>query len=632
MRSSSRVGRRSLAFLTALATALALAVPLMGTAGATHGAGADPTQVTLSPDTAGPVPSGTCVSFTVTATSGGQPAEGETIDVSAILNDDDGTAGPTGEIQEAVAFCDPDGSGAGTNLAGLQGASGVTPYCDLDDSGTSTQNDGVATNALGENCNEGASGAVGEAPGVIHDEGFTNQNGQFTFGVRANSNNGTVTVTAWFDENADDPTTPGAAIEQAQPDADEPFDTSTLTLGQGGAEAVENISCTPETDTNPEGSRHEFTCTTTNAQGQPVSGVNVTFDVTAGPNAEEVGPTNCGAATNTASGGTATDQQGRTSAATTNGTNSNACGYTDSTDTLSPPGTDTITAYVNQAAGPGDPAPTSGPQAGEPQTTITKSWTGQARTIDCTPEDATNPVGTTHTITCTVTDINGQPVSGVEVTFSKRSCPGELPTDKTETTDANGQVTIQIFTDLNAPTGTSVVRGEITNPNEARTECARTPATGETAGVCFDDVTKTWTRGGQTTEPPPPPPNEAEFDRDITINFRHIRVPGPGGALRRQLVVSGEITATRVEGSTGGNEGNCANRVRVKVQIRASGEWITRKSDTTNQNGRYKVVIFDAPARYRTVAPRTEVNDLESNTEHLCQRAAAKRHHGHRRS
>lgn len=69
----------------------------------------------------------------------------------------------------------------------------------------------------------------------------------------------------------------------------------------------------------------------------------------------------------------------------------------------------------------------------EPEVTATKTWiavnpTATNNKIDCTPSSATNPAGTTHRFTCTVTDPPGNPVPGADVHFVVTSGPDNTKT------------------------------------------------------------------------------------------------------------------------------------------------------------------------------------------------------------
>jgi hypothetical protein len=68
----------------------------------------------------------------------------------------------------------------------------------------------------------------------------------------------------------------------------------------------------------------------------------------------------------------------------------------------------------------------------------------------------------------------------------------------------------------------------------------------------------------------------------------------------------------------------------VEIQRRVEGEWVTRKSLTTNATGRYAGVLFDQSVEHRAVAPRVEVRDGNGDT-HVCLRALIVKTHHHRR-
>lgn len=102
--------------------------------------------------------------------------------------------------------------------------------------------------------------------------------------------------------------------------------------------------------------------------------------------------------------------------------------------------------------------------------------------------------------------------------------------------------------------------------------------------------------------------------------MKHVTV---GGKNKPALLIKGIVNAP--SGIT-----RCEKQVPVKVQIRAGGEWITRKSDTTNNNAVFKVLIRDVQAKYRAVATKFQsVNPNRSNEIDECLKAADKRRHNH---
>jgi len=655
-----------LAFTTALMVMFALVVPLIQSATAQHGT-ANPNDIDVTSDSA---QVGVCNPITVSATTvpagggAGLAAEGETIDINVTQGDGDIVPNIT------IGFCDPDmnnagGDGPGSNLAGGQPANGLgptasgpNPFCDVDDDlptrngGTfgrpDPQNAQTTTNAQGQTsvfgCSDLETSTQGAAsPAQVADECLTeggtgDRQGRCTFGVISDTP-GQMQIVACFEQTTQDNDCSDEAVQGSG--------TKTW-LATGTNEQAETISCAPATDSNPTSetrreqlgagagpSEHTFQCTVRDASGAALSGVTVSFDVTAGPNAEEIGINTCGP----------TDTQGRTAATaepapatgftSPAGTGGTECDYEDVEGPGSPPGTDTITAFVQQGSVDN---PTGQLDPGEPSTTISKTWTTAPRTIDCEPEAAENAPGTTHIVTCTTRDAQGQPTSDAVVRFTEQG-PGRFTTEGCGAqanfcdilTDQTGQADVAIATGQNE-TGTTTIIGEILieyiDPatgavGRGPTECARTTG-GGTPGVCSDSVQKTWTTSPTNTTPPTPP-NEVDHARSISIDISHVFIRNRKGNRVRWLKVSGNV------GTTGEFEG-CAGGVPVKVQIRTEGGgWLTRKSDTTSARGRYKVLIADSPGRYRAVAPKIEVPDEQTNTVNNCLRAAAKQRHRHNR-
>ena len=142
--------------------------------------------------------------------------------------------------------------------------------------------------------------------------------------------------------------------------------------------------------------------------------------------------------------------------------------------------------------------------------TGTAPWTaapGTARIIDLEPEDDTNPSGTEHEVTATVTDKFGNPVRGVQVTFTEEGAGRfvEGGSSATRTTGPEGRASART-TSADNETGDQQITASI-DPNN--TECDRaagTPDNEDPAGVCGDTVANRW----ETDDPEPPPPPEPE--------------------------------------------------------------------------------------------------------------------------
>lgn len=507
---------RSSAYVTALMVVFALIIPFTGTALANHVTALD---VNPNTDTA---PAQTCNAFTVTLT-GPQAAgdnnpgvPGETVDVIVTDTDQDNpatTAAGQNEAQSDINFCTP--------------PAGTDPV---------TAENGPNPAAPSANQTEPSGGAGTTGPGTQGQTTrrtefcCTDQNGQLTFGITS-SEAGNFAVTAFFDNNDDD--------DPAGDQAETVTKTFTSPPAQGN-QGVATLDCEPETDTNPEGTAHSFNCIARDVNQNPVSGATVQFDVTAGPNAEEVGPVTCNASTTNAQGQTTTNVP----ASTTTGANGQVtCTYTDAeqadnvtTADPSAPGTDTIVAFVNQTPGPNQTG-SPGADTFEPQDTITKTFVGDANNIECTPDNGTANSGDIVTISCLVTDETGQPVPGVVVSFSETGAgtfrTGTSP--QTDVTDASGVATAEIVTGTTEE-GTITVTGTIQdradNPNTATVNEATEPGADTNCGVngvadpgtnadCSDTATVVVTQRDNT---PPPPPNPAcsdgiDNDKDGRIDF-----------------------------------------------------------------------------------------------------------------
>ena len=286
---------------------------------------------------------------------------------------------------------------------------------------------------------------------------------------------GTDQIRVWFDEGTNDDTF----------QENEPNDLVTKTWYEQNA-AQARLDCEPETGNNPAegtGSEHEITCTVLDQQGRPFYGAIVDFEnetpTVNDPdnNADRANPDKT---CTTADG---PDGDGKCSVI-----------YTSEGQT----GTATIRAWVdsgNNAADESDANETPSEVDNDGTDVVTKTWTGDGRTIDCEPEAAENETGDGHVITCTVRDVGGQPVQGERVTFSSSGVGTVNP--KTGVTDANGQVSTTATS--NQP-GQQTVTGTITDDLEGNEpshadECdsAAGDPSGSSAGVCADSVTVTWT-------------------------------------------------------------------------------------------------------------------------------------------
>ena len=210
----------------------------------------------------------------------------------------------------------------------------------------------------------------------------TDANGRCDYAYTGPDTPGTDTITACADVNRNNTADPG-----------EPCGTATKKWA-----GPDKVTVTPADATNPVGTSHTVTATATFPGGTAAPNQRILFDVS-------------GASTKT--GTCTTDANGR-------------CDYAyTGPDT---PGTDTITACAdvnrNNTADPGEPCGTA-----------TKKWAGPDK-VTVTPADATNPVGTSHTVTATATFPGGTAAPNQRILFD---VSGASTKTGTCTTDANGR-------------------------------------------------------------------------------------------------------------------------------------------------------------------------------------------------
>jgi Bacterial Ig-like domain (group 1)/RTX calcium-binding nonapeptide repeat (4 copies) len=128
--------------------------------------------------------------------------------------------------------------------------------------------------------------------------------------------------------------------------------------------------------------------------------------------------------------------------------------------------------------------------------TVIKTWGGALapRNIDARPEAATNAPGTVHRVTAIVTDREGDPVSGVTVTFTESGVGTFVGggSTATATTDDNGRATAEVTTQT-TEIGTQTITASLpTSGGVDECERAAGDPAGAPAGNCSDQVTKTW--------------------------------------------------------------------------------------------------------------------------------------------
>jgi hypothetical protein len=249
------------------------------------------------------------------------------------------------------------------------------------------------------------------------------------------------------------------------------------------------IDLTPDSDTNVLGQTHTVTATLVAPSGQTTEtcregrNVDVDFEITG-----ETGATYDPAGIDPASTPTTPDLGCRM------GRNDTSC--TVEYRRTATAGTDSITGFFADAGID---------QTTDPRDTVTKTWQAPAPTrLNCEPETDSNPTGTSHIVTCTVTDNAGAAVAGaqVDVEINGNNDPDNADSpaspDRTCTTAANGTCTFSL---AGNDAGTTTFRAFIdadqndaTGGPDATEGQAEATAAGATAEPdATDVVTKTWT-------------------------------------------------------------------------------------------------------------------------------------------
>jgi hypothetical protein len=172
---------------------------------------------------------------------------------------------------------------------------------------------------------------------------------------------------------------------------------------------------------------------------------------------------------------------------------------------------------------------------------------GTPATLTLAPATDTNPVGTPHTVTATVTDFAVQPVAGVSVRFSvtNATVTAAMPSSGSAVTDTSGQAQFSF---------TASLVGENNIHAFADTNANRTQDTGEASS----DATKTWippastagcrvNLGGSIIAGNG---DRATFDGSVRVTGSEVRGPityqdhGPATPMRVQAVALAAMTCT----------------------------------------------------------------------------------------
>ncbi len=312
---------------------------------------------------------------------------------------------------------------------------------DVEASGANDPDAGFTPNSPDFGCTTGPTGSCS----FIHGTG----------GTGTTNGAGTTTYRAWIDADGNNNTVEADQIEAR----DETATPGTGCLSLSGTpepdctDVVEktwtatDIDCAPETATTPAGEQHSVTCIARDAAGATVAGEVIDLEIAGEGDTDGNTP-------DTPDRTCTTDPDGRCSFThTSDGAGTSEYRAWLDTDTNHPPTGQTEA----------DRTETQPAEDGDNTDVTSNTWT--ASRLDCGPEEANNPTGSSHTISCTASDEEGGGVAGVKIDaeFSGANDPDNGAAgnpDATCTTDAEGTCDIVHAGDT-SDTGETVYRAWI---------------------------------------------------------------------------------------------------------------------------------------------------------------------------
>ena len=223
----------------------------------------------------------------------------------------------------------------------------------------------------------------------------------------ASTRPGTDTITGWIADGTRD-TDEDVEAEQVAPVGDEPDDTDvvekTWVVPSGSAT---KLDCGPETSTNSTGDDHTVTCTATDQHGNRVEGAEVDAEAEGTNEPTETNPDQPDYTCTTNEEGQCSFTHGPNGSAPSNSTDTNDEGTTTYRAWLDNDGND---SNINE----GDTTETPGASENDDGTdVVTKNW--RHSPLNCEPETASNPAGTSHTITCSARTSSGDLAAGIPI-------------------------------------------------------------------------------------------------------------------------------------------------------------------------------------------------------------------------
>jgi protocatechuate 3,4-dioxygenase beta subunit len=231
---------------------------------------------------------------------------------------------------------------------------------------------------------------------------------------------------------------------------------------------------------------------------------------------------------------------------------------------------------------------------------VTKLHTsaGVPATLTLEPPADTNPIGTPHTVTATVTDSGGNPVSGVTVRFS---VTGAHTTSGSDTTDVNGEAT---FTYTGTTVGPDAIHAFADTNNDGDQDL----------GEPFGDAAKTWTPmapgpPATLTLEPAADTNTAGTEHCVTATVRDaLGTPVPGVTVR--------FSVTGANSASGVDTTDASGKAEFCYTGTAAGlDAIHAFADTNNDGDQDATEPFgDAAKTWGPAAPATLTLDPPADT------------------
>ncbi|MGH2807494.1 MAG: hypothetical protein ACRDKT_09470 [Actinomycetota bacterium] len=279
----------------------------------------------------------------------------------------------------------------------------------------------------------------------------TSEQGVTSYRAWIDSNNQDAQAEADTREGRDEETQPGTgcALDLVEPDC---TDVVEKTWG------ASQLDCEPDTDSNPAGTKHTITCTATDAEGTPMRNAEIDVEATGdndpdGEDEDSPEDPDFTCTTIADNPGTPANEEGTCSFThgPSAGHDTGSAGDTEYRAWIDADRDNSTTEADADEGQTAEDDPTemgsgcTSPVEAEPDCTdvMTKEWT--ASRLDCSPETATNPTSTEHTITCRATDEKDEPVqdTNVDMEASGANDPDDGDSrnspDFTCDTDADGE-------------------------------------------------------------------------------------------------------------------------------------------------------------------------------------------------